>query len=137
MGRALKVGECSLKEVYADKIGTDEGVTALLMGLAHCPDLERASFRHFSPPLQEKTVEMAMKNVKNRDVWPKLERLDSEIQGQILRPQVSKIPWQPPVRLMLSQENGAFAFECVIQSYIMFPDYSRDSLNSEEWFRDR
>ena len=47
LGRALKVGECSLKEVNAEEIGTDEGVTALLMGLAHCPDLERASFyRH-------------------------------------------------------------------------------------------
>jgi len=34
---------------------------------------------------------------------------------------------------MLSQENGVFAFECVIQSYIIFPDYSRDSLNTE-WF---
>ena len=72
LGRALKVGECSLKEVNADGIGTDEGVTALLMGLAQCPDLETA---YFDPPLQEKTVEMAMKNVKNRDVWPKLKRL--------------------------------------------------------------
>ena len=73
LGRALKVGECSLKEVYADKIGTDKGVTALLMGLAQCPDLERATFYH--TPLKEKTIEMAMKNVKNRDVWPKLEQL--------------------------------------------------------------
>ena len=73
LGRALKVGECSLKEVNAAEIGTDRGVTALLMGLAHCPDLERASF--YGTPLKEKTIEMAMKNVKNRDVWPKLEEL--------------------------------------------------------------
>ena len=73
LGRALKVGECSLKEVDAGKIGTDKGVTALLMGLAQCPDLERASF--YATPLQEKTVEMAMKNVKNRDMWPKLKQL--------------------------------------------------------------
>ena len=74
LGRALKVGECSLKEVNADgPTVTDKGVTALLMGLAKCPDLERASFA--DTPLQEKTVEMAMKNVRNGDVWPKLEEL--------------------------------------------------------------
>ena len=76
LGRALKVGECSLKEVNADKIGTDTGVTALLMGLAQCPDLERASF--YCTPLQEKTVEMTTKNVKNHDVWPTLEQLKVE-----------------------------------------------------------
>ena len=75
LGRALKVGECSLKEVNAEEVGTDTGVTALLMGLAQCPDLEGASIRHFSAPLQEKTVELAMKNVKNGDVWPKLKHL--------------------------------------------------------------
>ena len=73
LGRALKVGECSLKEVFAEEVGTDTGVTALLMGLTRCPDLETASF--YSTPLQEKTVEMAMKNVKNGDVWPKLKHL--------------------------------------------------------------
>ena len=73
LGRALKVDKCSLKEVNAAKIGTDEGVAALLMGLAQCPALERAFFAY--TPLQEKTVEMAMKNVKNGDVWPKLEQL--------------------------------------------------------------
>ena len=46
------------------------------MGLAQCRDLERASF--YYTPLQEKTVEMAMKNVKKRDVWPKLEQLKVE-----------------------------------------------------------
>ena len=35
-----------------------------------------------------------------------------------------KILWQPPVRVMLSQENRVFALECVIQSETMFPDYS-------------
>ena len=73
LGRALKVGECSLKEVFAAEVGTDTGVTALLMGLARCPDLERAFF--YRTPLKEKTIEMAMKNVKNRDVWPKLKQL--------------------------------------------------------------
>ena len=73
MGRALKVGKCSFKEVNAAKIGTDTGVTALLIGLAQCPDLERATFYH--TPLKEQTIDMAMKNVKNRDVWPKLEQL--------------------------------------------------------------
>ena len=80
LGRALKVGKCSLKEVFAAEVGTDEGVTALLNGLAQCPDLERAFFYH--TPLQEKTVEMAMNNVKNGDVWPKLEQLTVEYRDQ-------------------------------------------------------
>ena len=110
MGRALKVGECSLKEVNAEEVGTDTGVTALLMGLAQCPDLEGASIRHFSAPLQEKTVELAMKNVKNGDVWPKLKHLLYNFKTSSLK----------PVRVMLSQENGVFAFEGVIQTYIIF-----------------
>ena len=121
LGKALKVGECSLKEVNADKIGTDTGVTALLMGLAQCPDLEEHPF--ITPLCKRKPSKWPWRmwrNVMCGRSWNNWKwNMGTKATTSSL-----KIRWQPPIRVMLSQENRVFAFECVIQSETMFPDYS-------------
>ena len=88
LGRALKVGECSLKEVKADKIGTDKGVTALLMGLARCPDLERASFDY--TPFARENRRNGHEECEEWWCLAKVGTIESEIRKRMVQPQVRR-----------------------------------------------